>query len=371
VTQRIKAWIRLSQTRDIGLLKIRQLLKTFGEPENFVGKRFEQLKDAAGLSDEVKNKLTADTDPENWSGICKWMEQHKIEFTSILDADYPELLKNIFNPPLFLFYRGKLVPSETGERDKHPPKERCLAIVGTRKPDNYGIMMTQRITEGLVASGFTIVSGLAYGIDTRAHLTAVENGGRTIAVMGTGCEQIYPQRNAKLAERILEQGALISEFLPGSRPERWNFPLRNRIISGLSVGTFVVQGERSSGALLTAKFALDQNRDLYALPGDINRKVSEGPNYLLKLGAKVVASFEDIVEEYDLILKSEDAPKPVLTKGEAKVLAVIQENKPAVSYDNIVLKTGLSVGELSAILLNLELKNLIRVGDGSMVSSVS
>ena len=189
--------------------------------------------------------------------------------------------------------------------------------------------------------------------------------------MGTGCDQIYPYKNAKLAERIIERGALISEFIPGSKPEKWNFPVRNRIISGLSVGTFVVQGEKSSGALLTAKFALDQNRDLYALPGDINRKVSEGPNYLIKLGAKIVTSFEDIVEEYDLILQPDNVVKPELSKIEERIYQIICENKPAINYDNLILKSGLSVGELSTVLLNLEIKNLIRVGDGSLISSVN
>ncbi len=361
MTQSIKAWIRLAQMKDIGLVKTRQLIETLGEPESFIGKGMERLKKVEGLSHSIKKKLAEKSDPDNWSNICKLMERYEIGFISILDDEFPEPLKNIFNPPLFLFYRGKI---------EQPEEERALAIVGTRKPDSYGIMMTRRITDRLVTSGFTIVSGLAYGIDTQAHLTAVEAGGRTIAVMGTGCDQIYPQRNARLAERIMEKGALVSEFLPGSRPEKWNFPLRNRIISGLSAGTFVIQGEKSSGALLTAKFALDQNRDLFALPGDINRKVSEGPNYLIKLGAKIVTSYEDIVEEYELILKAENSPLPKLTEKEEKALTVIQDNKPAINYDKLVLKTGLSVGELSAVLLNLELKNLIRVGDGSMVSAV-
>lgn len=361
MTESIKAWIRLSEIKDIGPIKTRQLLDAFGEPVNFIGKGLDILRRIDSLIQATKKEIAKKQEPKNWSGICKLMEAYDIRFVSLREEEYPEPLKNIFNPPLFLFYRGTL---------KQPEGKRSLAIVGTRKPDNYGIMMTRRITEQLTANGFTIVSGLAYGIDTQAHLAAVETGGTTIAVMGTGCDQIYPQRNRKLAERIMEKGALVSEFVPGSKPEKWNFPLRNRIISGLSVGTFVVQGEKNSGALLTAKYALDQNRDLYALPGDINRKVSEGPNYLIKLGAKIVTSWEDIIEEYELILRVEEDVLPTLSPNEEKVYKVIKENKPAVNYDTIVLKTGLSVGELSPVLLNLELKNLIRVGDGTMISSV-
>jgi|SRR5690554_4918390 len=362
MTRRIRAWIRLAEIKDLGLQRSYQLLKVLGEPEGFVGRGQEPLLPVDFLSPAVKSDLAKDKDPVNWLQIGKLMERYKISFVTILDREYPEPLKNIFNPPLFLFYRGNL---------QQPEGERSLAVVGTRKPDNYGLMMTRKLTSQLVSYGFTIVSGLAYGIDTQAHLTAVENNGRTIAVMGTGCDQIYPFRNSKLAEKILERGALVSEFLPGSKPEKWNFPLRNRIISGLSVGTLVIQGKKTSGALLTAKFALDQNRDLYALPGDINRKLSEGPNYLIKLGAKIVTNASDIVEEYDLILQPVEEKRPELSTGEQRVLKVIEENKPEISYDNLVLKTGLTVGELSTILLNLEIKNLIRVGDGTMVSAVN
>lgn len=359
---RIKAWIRLAQTKDIGLVKVRQLLTVLGEPQNFIGRGLAPLERFDNLTKRIKKDLADERDPDNWEQILKLMNRFEIKFVSILDDDFPESLKHIFNPPLYLFYRGKL---------RQSPEVKSIAIVGTRKPDNYGIMMTKKITEQLVSLDFTIVSGLAYGIDTQAHLTTVENGGRTIAVMGTGCDQIYPSKNTKLAERIMENGALISEFVPGSKPEKWNFPLRNRIISGLSDGTFVVQGEKSSGALLTAKFALDQNRDLFALPGDINRRVSQGPNYLIKLGAKIVTSYEDIIEEYKMILKQEGYSEPVLNKIEGKVYRVIQENRPAINYDKLIMITGLSVSELSTALLNLELKNLIRVGDGTMVSSVN
>jgi DNA processing protein len=360
MNQRIKEWIKLSQIKELGLARTLKLVNMFGDPTEFIADGSSKLKDVSFLSPGLIDQITSDKDPENWSLICDLIARYEINFVSILDTEYPEALKSIYNPPLFLFYRGNWQVTA---------KARKLAIVGTRKPDNYGIMMTRQITEKLVGEGFTIVSGLAYGIDTHAHSATVENGGETIAVMATGCEQIYPYKNRILAERIMEKGVIVSEFIPGTKPEKWNFPLRNRIISGLSLGTFVVQGLISSGALLTAKFALDQNRDLFALPGDINRRESEGPNYLIKLGAKIVTSPADILEEYDLYLFPDNKETPSLTDKEKKILEVVRDNKPSTNYDQLVIQTGLSIGELSAVLLSLEMKNLIIVGNGNSISA--
>ena len=358
---RLKAWLQLIETKDLGPVKAHQLISSLGEPESFIGKGIEPLLDYQRISNEIKESLAVDTEPENWENICELSEKYQIKYTTILDDDYPAMLKNIFNPPLVLYYRGTL-PKDDGAT--------LIGIVGTRKPDNYGIMMTQKITGELSRSGYGIVSGLAFGVDTHAHRTTIENNGITYAVMGTGCDQIYPESNRKLAERILERGALISEFTPGSKLERWNFPARNRVISGLSNGIFVVQGKISSGALLTAKYALEHNRDLFALPGDINRPQSEGPNHLIKKGAKLVSSYVDIVEEYDLIMTTQVDRTASLSDKEKGVLNCIQESKPAISYDELILKTGYNVGDLSTVLLALELQNLIRIGDGTMISSV-
>ena len=191
---RLKAWIRLNEAKDLGLIKANSLIRALGDPESFVGKGIEPLVDCDNISHDTKLELAKEQDPENWSNICSLMEKHSIKYTTIIDDDYPAALKNTFNPPLVLYYRGSL-PTDDGRK--------LIAIVGTRKPDNYGIMMTQKITSELVNAGFGIVSGLAYGIDTYAHMTTVENKGVTYAVMGTSCDQIYPERNKKLAERIL------------------------------------------------------------------------------------------------------------------------------------------------------------------------
>ncbi len=361
MSQRIKAWIRLLQAKEIGSVKGYKLIKALGDPVRYVGCDSDFLNDIALISDSTKAQLRAKTDPENWEVIERLMERCKIKYCTILDDDYPELLKNIYSPPLVLFYRGQLSKSDNG-------KESSFAVVGTRKADSYGLLMTKKITEILSLSGFTIVSGLAYGIDTKAHQTVVENNGRTIAVLGSGCETIYPQRNESLAQKIIENGALVSEFIPGTKIEKWFFPQRNRIISGLSQGVLMIQGKKSSGAVLTAKFAIEQNRDLFALPGDVNRYQSEGPNYLIRLGAKPIANGEDILEDYDMKLV-ENSKTYKLKEKEGLLLDLIKENKPSVNYDFLVMNTGYSIGELSSIILSLELKGLVEVGNNNIVFS--
>jgi len=246
--ENIKAWIKLLSTPEIGNATAIRLVKILGEPIDFI-RDISKFNDIEFISEVAKEHLINIQEPETWENICDLIEQFNIKFISILDDEYPGPLKNIFDPPPFLFYRGTI---------KNDDFRRALGVVGTRKASNYGKLMTKRIVQELAGSGFTIVSGLAYGIDTMSHLAALDNGARTYAVMGTGVDQIYPSRNRELAERILENGVLISEYVPGSKAEKWNFPTRNRIISGLSLGSLIIEGSKKSGALLTAKFAMDQ-----------------------------------------------------------------------------------------------------------------
>ncbi len=355
---RIKAWIKLISTAEIGNSKAIKLAQMLGEPEEFMGSASGKLKDISFISEFAKEQLSQELPPQKWEYTANLIEKYKIKFISILDEKYPPLLKNIFDPPPFLFYRGTLFKEDF---------RRTFAIVGTRKASNYGKLMTKRIGSKLAESGFTIVSGLAYGIDTISHISALESNKRTFAIMGTGVDQIYPSRNIYLADKIIENGALISEFIPGSKAERWNFPTRNRIISGVSIGCLIVEGSKRSGALLTAKFALDQNRDIFALPGDINRQQAEGPNYLIKLGAKIVTSTKDILEEYDLIMDKDERKIPKLGEKEDQIYNIILQNKPEIQFDNLIMKTGCSVGELSTILLSLELKNIVKKMPGNKI----
>ncbi len=353
----IKAWLQLMAAPEIGNAKAIKLAEQLGEPENFLGKP-ETFIEIDNLSEAAIDFLSNPPEPEAWGRTRKLIEKYEINFVNILDDDYPNLLRNIFDPPPFIFYRGNLIKDDL---------RRTIAIVGTRKASPYGKQMTHEIGEKLSQAGFTIISGLAYGIDTIAHMGALNQRGKTIAVMGTGVDQIYPPENREIADEIIKTGAIISEYVPGSKAEKWNFPTRNRIISGLSLGSLIIEGSRKSGALLTAKFAMDQNRDVFALPGDINRTQAEGPNYLIKLGAKIVTCAQDILEEYDLVLDEQARIFPELTESEDKIYQILLNNKPEMHFDNLLVTSGLNIGELSSILLNLELKNVIKKVPGNKI----
>ena len=353
----LKAWLKLISTKDIGNAKAIRLVKLLGEPETFIENR-NLLSDIDFLSEQAKKSLISPEINLDWPRTKETIERYGIQFVSYLDDRYPKLLKHVYDPPPFLFYRGEWNSDYF---------RRIIAIVGTRKASNYGKIITKKITSGLVEAGFTIVSGLAFGIDTLAHLATLETGGKTIAVLGTGCDQIYPNRNRELAKQIIKEGLLISEFIPGKKAERWNFPARNRIISGISLGTIVVEGKSSSGAMLTAKFAVTQNRDVFALPGDINREQAEGPNQLIRNGAKIITSVESILEEYDLLLTIKETKIADLTNAEDSIYETILQNKPEISFDQLLIASKIPIGELSSILLNLELKSLIKRVPGNKV----
>ncbi|MBN2461742.1 MAG: DNA-processing protein DprA [Candidatus Cloacimonetes bacterium] len=358
---KIRSWIKLLCAPEITRNKILRLIRQWGDPVDFLSGSRDILQDCAYISPLTSQYLFNGREPQCWAQVEQLVRKFGIKCVSLLDPLYPPLLKNIYDPPVCLFYRGDI--SQEGWR-------RPLAVVGTRKPSNYGRIAAQSICRGLVKHGFTVVSGLAYGIDTVAHKSSLDNGGRTIAILGCGVEQIYPARNAGLAEMILNKGLLVSEYIPGSRIERWNFPARNRIISGLALGCLVVEGSRKSGAMLTGRFALDQNRDLYALPGDIGRPQAEGPNYLIKLGAKIVTCVEDIIEEYDLVMKKDDDTLPELTPAESRIYGLLLENRPEITLDKLLVFSGLNIGELSALLLTLEIKKVVKKLPGNRIMPI-
>jgi DNA processing protein len=213
----------------------------------------------------------------------------------------------------------------------------------------------------------TIVSGLALGIDTVAHLTALEQHSHTIAVLAAGVDSIYPPQNRELAKKIIDQGALVSEYEPGSKLEKWNFPARNRIVSALSQAVYVVEGPLSSGALLTAKFAIEQDRELLALPGEINHPNAQGPNYLIKSGARLISCPEDVLEALGIDADTDQQMQllPELSDSEQGVWDIFQSEQRELSFDDLIIKTGLSFGKLSIILLNLELKGCIGKASGN------
>jgi len=298
-------------------------------------------------ADFLKNKKLIDPEKE-----FEKLKKEKIEILTIKDAGYPKILKEISLPPFLLYTKGALFE-----------KEPCIAIVGTRRCSNYGKQIAEELAADLSEAGLTIVSGLARGIDTAAHKTVASRGKRTIAVLGSGIndKNIYPQENLKLAKEIISVGgAIISEFPFGDVGLPYHFPQRNRIISGLSLGTIVVESKMKSGAMITASWAADQGREVFAVPGQINFLTSEGPNYLIKQGAKLVSNANDILEEFNLqtLFKQKKIKITAASPEEEKILKVL-ENEP-LHVDEIIEKTKLSANIVSSTITIMEITGKIK-----------
>lgn len=352
-------WLRLVSVKGLGSETIQKLLTKYSHPARIFKASKDELEELSFIPRKVVENIIHFNQQEYVERQLQLLEKHHVQLISILDDEYPRLLKYTYNPPVLLYIKGELQSED----------DLSFAVVGTRKPTQYGKIAVRRIVPKLSLAGFTIISGLAYGIDAAAHEEALQTGGRTIAVFGTGLDIIYPTPNRKLAERVLTNGAIISEIPLGEKIEAWNFANRNRIISGLSKGTLVVEGKRTSGALLTAKYALEQNRDIYAIPGNINSPLSEGPNYLIKIGAKIVSCPEDILEEYQLTLnltndheKQDEKPKVKLSREEELIFKLLMKNEKNLSLDRMVELTGDNPSKLSSILLQMEFKGLIKRG---------
>jgi DNA processing protein len=268
------------------------------------------------------------------------------------DADYPPQLAEIYDPPLQFFYRGTLLPAE-----------RYLAMVGARRASAYGRSAAEAIGTGLACSGITVVSGAARGIDTASHCGALQHG-RTIAVLGCGVDVAYPRENRKLLDEIAENGAVLSEYVPGTQPIAAFFPVRNRIISGLSRGTIVVEAAERSGSLITAEFALSEGRDVFAVPGSIYSQMSRGCHRLIQQGAKLVTCVEDILDEYGWNMavpaaQPDAGPAAALSKDEAAVYSILSWDHP-MNVDEIIIKLHGNVANIAFLLLQMQLKGLIK-----------
>lgn len=298
--------------------------------------------------------------------IFEWGAREGCRFLVRGDPGYPSLLEEIHDPPLVLYARGHLEALEAP----------CLAVVGTRRPTIYGLQMAQGLACDLGGRGISVVSGLARGIDSAAHRGCLEGDGRTIAVLGCGIDIVYPRENKQLTQKILEKGLLLSEFPPGTSPSPQNFPIRNRIISGLAYGTLIVEASEYSGSLITARLALEQNREVFALPGNLTSSQSFGPNFLIKQGAKLVQSWRDIVEELPADLRqqifiSEDAKPPrapeleLISEEESRLLGLLRADETT-QFDKIYKNSGLDISRLSDLLLNLEMSGWIRQLPGNL-----
>ncbi len=288
------------------------------------------------------------------NGILQLMEE-RIRTINIKDKNYPKSLKKIPDSPNVLYTKGKIIPNE-----------KCFAIVGTRRYSEYGKQITLEIAGDLAQSGLTIVSGLAPGIDSFAHQATIERKGRTIAVLGTGIDEksIYPQSNLKLAREIIKQGGvLISEYPPGTHGSKITFPQRNRIISGLSLGTLVVEAKKKSGALITANYAQLQKRNVFAVPGSIYSLNSQGPHLLIKQGAKLVEDANDILQDLNLSFKKEIKALKGETKEENLILEALKEK--SLNIDKIIEKTKLNPAQVSSTLTIMEIKGMVKNLGGS------
>ncbi len=351
---RLQALIGLNLTYDIGTIRLNKLLEYFGTPENILNAPQERLSMVYGIGGNISSgiKSIGEKDIDNELVAAAKL---KLKIITPDDSDYPSNLKNIFDPPIVLYVKGELKAIDT----------LSIAIVGSRRASYYGLSSAEKFAAELSARGFTIVSGMARGIDTYAHKGALKQGGRTIAVMGSGFKHIYPEENKKLVEEISGNGAVISEFPMNAEPLKHNFPRRNRLISGLSLGTLVVEAARNSGALITADFALEQGREVFALPGKVDSGTSFGPNELIKQGAKLVSCADDIIEEFNFnpqgCVQEESAPQ-TFSAGLANQEAILYEAIASgpVDLDEIIEKTHLDIPAISSMLLALQIKKLIR-----------
>ncbi|MFH0827807.1 MAG: DNA-processing protein DprA [Candidatus Omnitrophota bacterium] len=364
----LDALVGLNLVMDIGSIRLKKLLKFFGTPRNILSAPKEKLAEVGGIGDVIASRIVS-LDKKDIEREFVLAEKHNFKILSLENPEYPRNLKFINDPPIILYVKGSLLPEDS----------LGIAIVGSRRASFYGLTNAEKFARDLTASGFTVISGMARGIDTHAHQGALKSGGRTIAVIGSGLRNIYPQENKGLVEEIAAHGAVISEFPVNAGPLKQNFPRRNRVISGLSLGVLVVEACRNSGALITADFALEQGRDVFAIPGKIDSPFSCGTNELIKQGAKLTASIEDILEEFPFCPQSnfsaehgrrEASPKKQqgLSCVEERLYNII--NIQPCSIDDLVQKAGMAVSEISLNLLNLQLKKKIRVLPGKIFERI-
>lgn len=303
--------------------------------------------------------------------ILDWCRRERCTVLLRGTSGYPSILEEIYDPPLVLYARG----------DPEALEAAAVAVVGTRKPTPYGLQMAEGLAGDLASRGVAVISGLARGIDAAAHRGCLDAQGRTIAVLGCGIDVTYPREHRQLTERVLEKGMILSEFPPGTSPAPQNFPVRNRIISGLSLGTLIVEASEYSGSLITARLAMEQNREVFATPGNLTSPGSFGPNFLIKQGAKLVQSWRDIVEEFppeirQPILAKEDrqadsAPAlELLTEEERQLLGLLDTDR-ATQFDRILARSQCGISRLSDLILNLEMRGWIRQVPGNLYVRVA
>lgn len=335
---------------EIGPKRLAYLLNCFGTLQAAWGASQKQLAQIGLDSRAMSNLLTLRGKldlPEEYAKI----ERLGAKLITLADDQYPALLKRLEDAPLVLYVRGELSAAD----------DRALAVVGTRKATTYGRTVAHRLSKELAAQGITIISGLAHGIDSAAHQGALDGGGRTLAILGNGVDKIYPRDQLKLAEQIMRCGAIISEFPLGMPPEKRNFPRRNRVISGLSLGVMVAEAPENSGALITASTAAEQGREVFAVPGNILNPMSRGSNRLIQEGAKLVMDVRDILEEFNIVhttVQTRTQTERIAPDNPVEAQILQQLGADPIHIDDLARTLGMPVQTVSSTLTILELKGL-------------
>ena len=349
----LEACIALNMIPQMGPVRLRRLLDAFGSAEKILLARADQLAAIDGIPRALAENISRWQEFADPTAELKKAADLGAHVITAEDAEYPSALREIHDPPIVLYVRGQLT-----ERDRN-----AVAVVGSRKCSHYATESAKKLSFQMAYAGLTVASGLARGIDTAAHQGALAAKGRTIAVIGSGLGELYPPENAELADRIAASGAVISEFPIDTKPDRQTFPIRNRIVTGLSFGVLVVEAGANSGALISANMAAEQGRTLYAVPGRIDAPAALGSNRLIQQGAKLVITVDDILDDLPLVFREKPdlpaaAPAVGLTPEQQKILdAIGSEEMP---LDSVIATSGLTAAVVSSTLLALEIRRLVK-----------
>jgi DNA processing protein len=344
----------------VGPITARRLLDAFGSPTKILGAQARDLQIAGHLSGDIARRMLDWEKHVNLEAIWETLEREHIKVVTYQDPHYPPLLKEIYDHPLLFYLRGELTTQDA----------QALSIVGTRTPSPYGATTARKWSAQLAARGFTIVSGLARGIDTQAHIGALEAKGRTIAILGYGFGYVYPKENQRLHDAICERCAVITESAYKKFQGKSAFPLRNRLVAGISRATLVIESRERGGSLITAHFANEYNRSVYAVPGPIHATTSRGTNRLIRDGATLVRSVDEICDDFEFLFPPEqlaaaraEMPKPTLDEREQVLYDLLDE---PLSLDDLARRSDISIEKASTTMMTLELKGLVRCLPGKI-----
>ncbi|MGN6642438.1 MAG: DNA-processing protein DprA [Verrucomicrobiota bacterium] len=356
--------VALNMIEHVGPVRVRQLLEHFGDGPAILQASRQQLLHVHGIGEETADAISSWEKTIDLAGEFKRITDFGCHVLTQADAEYPELLRQIYDPPIVLYVKGRLTA-----RDKNG-----VAMVGSRMTTHYGIEVARKLSYQLAYVGVTVVSGGARGIDTAAHQGALTGKGRTIAVLGTGINRVFPPENAELFERIAANGAVMTQFPFNRQADKQSFPIRNRIVAGMTLGTVVVEANLSSGALITANFATEYGRQIFAVPGRIDSPRSKGCHELIKKGAKLCESIEDVLSEFEYLFPTSNRPAAPnetgmlpaleLSENEGKIYQVLSQEESTI--DEVIRRSGLPSSTASVALLSLEMKRMIKQLPGKL-----